>query len=77
MEAIGCPETSVTNYQYALRNIGEERGSLTPFLFYRICVRIVVGFSSNILYVGQPAGHPKLNASLCRPVSYTKLSVLN
>ena len=27
MGPIGCPETSVTNYQYALCNIPEERKS--------------------------------------------------
>jgi len=27
MEPIGCPETSVRNYHYSLRNDPEERGS--------------------------------------------------
>jgi hypothetical protein len=36
---IVCPETSVNNYQYALRNNAEERKSLTHFLIlHATCV---------------------------------------
>ena len=33
MEPIGCPETSVRNYHYLLRNNPEERSSHGPRLF--------------------------------------------
>ena len=32
MGPIGCPETSVRNYHYTLRNIPEERRALVSFL---------------------------------------------
>jgi hypothetical protein len=37
METIGCPETSVRNYHYSLRNDPEERSSLLLYYLYR-CV---------------------------------------
>jgi len=33
MGPIGCPETSVRNYQYSLRNIPEERSSQENIIF--------------------------------------------
>jgi len=32
---IGCPEKSVTNYQYSLRNDAEERSSLYPVCWWK------------------------------------------
>ena len=42
MRPIGCPEMSVRNYQYSLRNNPEERSSQSPFYFLpSVCVQLL------------------------------------
>jgi len=51
MGPIGCPETSVRNYHYTLRNIPEERRSekLSCLLKYSISLRFITESSESLV----------------------------